>query len=84
MSPNRSASGGAGSVNSHFKTISVLDGNGDELSLYEFLEPSLFGLVRKRRFHLCTGELVTRSGDGFVVVSTGEHLSLVRGDAQNR
>ena len=72
-------------MNSHFRTIPVLDGNGDELSLFEFLEPAaVFGLVRRRRYHLCTGELVTKEGDGFVVVSTGEHLSRVRNDAVDR
>lgn len=77
--------GGAESVNSHFRTISVLDGNGDQLSLYEFLEPgSVFGLVRRRRYHLCTGELVTKEGDGFVVVSTGEHLTRARSDGEDR
>ena len=76
---------GVRGVNSHFRTISVLDGNGDELSLYEFLEPGrVFGMVRRRRYHLCTGELVAREGDGFVVVSTGERLSLVRSDAEDR
>jgi len=66
-------------VNSHFRTIPVLDGNGDQLSLYEFLEPgSLFGLVRRRRYHLCTGELVIKEGDGFIVVSTGETLRQIR------
>jgi hypothetical protein len=72
-------------LNSHFRTIPVLDGNGDQLSLYEFLEPgSLFGLVRRKRYHLCTGELVIKEGDGFVVVSTGEHLSCVRNEAEDR
>jgi len=66
-------------VNTHFRTIPVLDGNGDQLSLYEFLEPgSLFGLVRRRRYHLCTGELVIKEGDGFIVVSTGETLRQIR------
>jgi hypothetical protein len=52
-----------------------LDGNGDQLSLYEFLEPgAVFGLVRRRRYRLCTGELVVRKGSDFVVVSTGEKL----------
>lgn len=68
-------------MNSHFRTISVLDGNGDQLSLYEFLETGfLFGLVRRRRYHLCTGELVVKKGDCFMVVSTGEKLETVRGD----
>ena len=80
-----SAAGGAESVNNHFRTISVLDGNGDELSLYEFFEPGgVFGLVRRRRYHLCTGEPVTREGDGFLVVSTGEHLSRAPNDAEDR
>lgn len=72
-------------MNSHFRTISVLDGNGDELSLYEFLEPgSVFGLVRRRRYHLCTGERVAKEGDGFVVISTGERLIRVRNEAKDR
>ncbi|HEV8408444.1 MAG TPA: hypothetical protein VGQ34_10970 [Sphingomicrobium sp.] len=55
------------------------------MSLYEFLEPgSLFGLVRRKRYHLCTGELVTREGDGFVVVSSGEHLRRVPDDPGDR
>jgi hypothetical protein len=66
-------------VNNHFRTIPVVDGNGDHLSLYEFFEPgSLFGLVRRRRYHLCSGELVIKEGDGFLVVSTGETLRQVR------
>lgn len=60
-----------------------MDANGDQLSLYEFLQPSLFGLVRKSRYQLCTGEPVMREGDGFVVVSTGEHLRKVR-DVRDR
>lgn len=62
-----------------------MDGNGDELSLYEFLEPGrVFGMVRRKRYHLCTGELVTKEGDGFLVISTGEHLSRARNDAEDR
>jgi hypothetical protein len=72
-------------VNSHFRTISVSDGNGDQLSLYEFNEPgSLFGLVARRRYHLCTGELVIRKGDGFMVVSTGEELKRIQNDPKDR
>lgn len=85
MPPNRPQPGGTGFVNTHFRTISVLDGNGDKLSLYEFLEPgSFFGLVRRRRYHLCSGELVIKEGDGFVVVPTGEKLKQVSNDAEDR
>ena len=78
MLPNRPPPGGTGFVNAHFRTIPVLDGNGDQLSLYEFLEPvSFFGLVRRRRYHLCTDELVIKEGDDFVVVSTGEKLKQI-------
>lgn len=72
-------------MTSHFRSIPVLDGNGDQLSLYEFSDPpSFFGLIRKRRYHLCTAELVKKQGDGFVVVSTGEMLTRVQGDAGDR
>jgi hypothetical protein len=72
-------------VKSHFRTIPVLDGNGDQLSLFEFLEPgSLFGLVRRRRYHLCTGELVTKEGGGFIIVSTGEYLKRIVKGAEGR
>lgn len=72
-------------MSSHYRTIPVLDGNGDQLSLYEFLEPaSFFGLVRKKRYHLCTGELVRKQGDGFVVVSTGERLRRVEPEGEDR
>lgn len=60
----------------------MLDGNGDQLSLFEFREPpSFFGLVRRRRYSLCTGELVKKAGDGFIVVSTGEKLTRVATDS---
>jgi len=72
-------------VNSHFRIIPVLDGNGDQQSLYEFREPaSFFGLRRKKRYHLSTGELVMKDGRGFVVVATGEKLKRTRAAAEDR
>jgi hypothetical protein len=68
-------------VTSHFKTIPVLDANGDELTLYEIRERgSLFGLVPRKRLELCTGERVTSYGADYVVESTGERLTRVRGE----
>lgn len=65
-------------MSSHFRTISVVDANGDELLLYEFRErASLFGLVPKRRFQLCTGEAVEKRGDRYIVLSTGEKLTRI-------
>lgn len=65
-------------MTSHFRTIAVFDANGDQLTLYEIRDrPSLFGLVARKRLQLCTGELVKKRGDGFVVETTGEKLTRV-------
>lgn len=65
-------------MTSKFKAISVLDGNGDQLTLYEISERvSLFGLLTRKRLELCTGEPVKAAADGFVVVGTGEKLTRV-------
>lgn len=74
-----SSAGERGPVTSHFKTIAVLDGNGDQLTLYEIRDrASLFGFVTRKRLELCTGEPVKAAAGGFVVVATGEKLTRVR------
>jgi hypothetical protein len=69
-------------VGSHFRTIPVIDGNGDQLFVYlirKRLGP--FGLRVRDRLELCTGEAVTQlDEDSFVVVGTGETLSRVASD----
>ncbi len=66
-------------MTSHFRKIPVVDGNGDQLTLYEFRERSLlFGLLATTRLELCTGELVEKSGRGYVIPSTGEKLKRVK------
>lgn len=66
-------------MTSKFREIAVLDGNGDELTLYEIRDRArLFGLLARKRFQLGTGEAVERAGRGFVVPSTGEKLTVVR------
>ena len=66
-------------MTSHFKTIAVLDGNGDQLTLYEIRDrASRFGLWTRKRLELCTGEPVKATSGGFVVVATGEKLTRVR------
>jgi hypothetical protein len=68
-------------VTSHFKTIAVLDGNGDQLTLYELRDGArLFGLVARKRLQLCIGEAVERKGNRYVVLATGEKLTRVRVD----
>ena len=77
--PNRPQ--GSGPVPNRFKAIPVVDAHGDQLTLYEIRERgSLFGLVPKKRFELCTGEVVEEHGNGYVVVRTGEKLICVEGD----
>ena len=62
-------------MKSRVKTIPVVDGNGDELTLYEVRERgTLFGLLPRRRLVLGSGEAVVKTGNGFVVVATGEEL----------
>jgi hypothetical protein len=69
-------------VGSQFRTIPVIDGNGDQLFVYVIrkrLGP--FGLRVRDRLELCTGEAVAQlDEDSFVVVGTGETLSRVAGD----
>lgn len=70
---------GSGPVSNHFRTIPVLDGNGDQLTLYELNGRSwLFGLIVRKRYVLCTGEPVERRGSHFIVAHTGEKLIPVR------
>ena len=67
-------------MGSHFKTIPVRDGNGDQLLVYEFRDTrSLLGLLSKaRRLELCTGEAVEMvDRNSFIVVTTGERLTRV-------
>jgi hypothetical protein len=56
------------------REIPVVDGNGDELVVYEFVDRRFIKKVR--RLKLCTGEHVERAGDSFVVVGSGEKLTL--------
>lgn len=64
-----------------FKEIPVVDGHGDQLTLYEIRERGpLLGLIPKMRFELGTGEAVEAQGDGFVIVGTGEKLTRVETD----
>jgi hypothetical protein len=58
---------------SRVTAIPVRDANGVELTVYQF-EDRRF-LHKVRRLKLDTGEMVERSGDGFVIVSTGERLT---------
>jgi len=68
-------------VGTHFRTIPVIDGNGDQLFVYEIrrrLGP--FGLRARRRHELCTGEAVVLLDDhSLVVVATGERLLRIGG-----
>jgi hypothetical protein len=70
-------------VGTHFKTIPVIDGNGDQLFVYEIRKRlGLFGLRVRNRMELCTGEAVEAFDDeGFVVLRTGERLTRVVGEA---
>ena len=70
---------GSGPLKSRVKTIPVIDGNGDELTLYEVQERgALFGLLRRTRLVLPSGEAVIKARDGFVVVATGEALERIK------
>ena len=72
---------GSGPLKSRVKRIPVVDGNGDELTLYEVSERgSLFGLLPRSRLVLGSGEVVAKTSDGFVVVATGEELMRVSND----
>ncbi len=72
-------------MGSHFRTIPVIDGNGDQLFVYEIRKRlGLFGLRSRDRMELCTGEAVVLAEDeGFVVVGTGEKLTRVAGGSSN-
>lgn len=60
----------------------MLDGNGDQLTLYELDHRRwLFGLIVKKRYVLCTGEPVERRGKHFIVADTGEKLIRVKPNA---
>lgn len=61
----------------NFRTIAVRDSNGDQISLYEFRVPIVFGLFVRKRLELCTGEPVARYGPAYVVTSTGERLTRI-------
>jgi len=55
-----------------------VDGNGDQLTLYEISERgAFFGFFRRKRLVLGTGEAVARSPDGYIVLATGERLAPV-------
>lgn len=65
-------------MSNKFKTVTVLDGNGDELTLYEMNDGRwLFGLLVRKRYALSAGERVERRGKHFIVVETGEVLTRV-------
>jgi hypothetical protein len=70
-------------VGSHFKAIPVIDGNGDELFVYEMRwRPGLFSLRARLHLELCTGEAVEEiGGGGFIVSRTGEKLTRVADEA---
>lgn len=54
------------------RTIAVKDANGDELTLYEFIERRL--LRKVRRMKLETGELVNLVDGSLIIAATGEKL----------
>jgi hypothetical protein len=70
-------------VGTHFTAIPVVDGNGDQLIVYEIRKRlGLFGLRVRNHMELCTGEAVEAfDGDGFVVLRTGEKLTRVAGES---
>ena len=72
-------------MGSHFRTIPVIDGNGDQLFVYEIRKRlGLFGLRSRDRMELCTGEAVVLAEvEGFVVVGTGEKLTRVSGGSSD-
>jgi hypothetical protein len=62
-------------VKSNVKAIPVVDGNGDQLTLFEVCERgALFGLLSRRRLALGSGEAVVKRGRDYVVEATGERL----------
>ena len=64
-------------MSNDFKSIPVLDENGDEVILYEFRDRAFFGLLVRKRYELCTGEPVKRERNRFVIVATDETLKRV-------
>ena len=64
-------------MRAHFRTIAVLDQNGDQILVYELREPVFFGLFVRKRLRLYTGEAVRRDGKNFAVITTGEKLTRV-------
>jgi hypothetical protein len=62
-------------VGKYLRSIHVTDANGDEITVHEYEEREF--LTKKHRFSIETGELVEEADGGFVVVATGEMLTLV-------
>jgi hypothetical protein len=62
-------------VGKYLRSIRVTDANGDEITVHEYEEREF--LTKKNRFSIETGELVEKADGGFVVVATGETLTLV-------
>lgn len=60
------------------RTICVRDGNGDEVTVYEFQHRRF--LRKVKRMKLETGELVQFVAGSLVVVKTGEKLEPISGD----
>jgi hypothetical protein len=56
--------------------IPVLDGNGDQMTVYEIWDQErLFGFISERRFQLSGGEEVEPLNENtFIVAATGEKL----------
>lgn len=66
-------------MSSRFRTIPVVDGNGDELTLYEIrARGPLFGLMPATRLELCSGEPVEKCDGGYIVLTTREKLTPIR------
>jgi len=66
-------------VRKRFNAITVIDGKGDQMTVYEIWDrPRLFGFIAERRLELCTGEAVEELPNGsFVVASSREPLKRV-------
>ena len=66
-------------MKSKVTAIPVVDGNGDELTLYEVRERgALFGLLTRKRLALASGEAVVKTAGGYMVVATREQLTANR------
>lgn len=64
-------------MRSTFKSIPVVDANGDRFTVYEFGERRFLRPVR--RLKLCTGELVEYVDQAtFAIADTGERLRRAR------